>query len=989
MSRRFALILLASALVIGGAGGALWWLDAHVQEVLTDDSSIEQPLDRAQPRDILWQPPAALPPDTIPAGATGGAFHDGRFAFAAPGPDGDLDLFEAIRTPRAWETRRLGEASSPDRDTTPAYSPDGQWLYFASDRPGGAGGLDLWRSPATDSGWGSPEHVALADLLPSADDESSPAFSPDAALLAYARRADAGSPADLVLVSLRDPAAPALVEHPLNTPEHDERSPAFSPAGDFLYFASDRPDGAGGLDLYRARLTNGIPADPAWLGEEVNSAADEIDPALTLAGFRLRFRTVPAEHAGAPAGDALPTDIAAGYRETTAREVYRTTRSRWPSLGVSDELLRLLPWLLLLLALALLFSALRRLAAGEIWQRRWRTLGLMSRCVLASMALHALLALLLSIWRVETTLPGLEEGSEARVRLTSHAAAAGAAAQLNAAALSALPAPAPASAPAAAPAPSEAREYDLAAADTTARPAFEAPSDASPGAPAPVAYDPATAPPSAAPPSLPSATPTQVAEARSRDAPIQAGRSLPRTAARPAERAVLEPATTVASGAGAFEVSDAVPAPAPEAARHNPAPSTQLAMETPALPQANPGERSAPAEERSAASGLAASSAPPSVELPGRARVIAEAPAPSKAVASVAGAVPIDSAPAPATSRAIDAPPTSIPSLARAQLPTRSPGEAVESQPDATEPAPSITTGESPSPSLAAGPRSARPMAIAAAPTRSQAVTRDSLEAAPALSAPTPTLPLAMPKGAPAMLPVARVIAGVVVNDDTGAPIPGALVRLDGEGDLIRSATVGEDGRFSLTPAELPEFAALTASADGYAPTAANIAERDVGDGMWIELRLEPASRFELALDPEPRVHHLGNDQFTGSINSQFQVRSQGTRYTATFRLEAEQLERPIRVAELHLLVRGAQNHNPIFVNGEEVEAHVTDSPEDGSFGAFIARIPLEWLREGDNEIEIHATQREGTDIDDFEFVNPRLLLKRRGSAPRGGYDSL
>ena len=35
----------------------------------------------------------------------------------------------------------------------PAVSPDGMWLYFTSDMPGGLGGTDIWRVRIGDSGF--------------------------------------------------------------------------------------------------------------------------------------------------------------------------------------------------------------------------------------------------------------------------------------------------------------------------------------------------------------------------------------------------------------------------------------------------------------------------------------------------------------------------------------------------------------------------------------------------------------------------------------------------------------------------------------------------------------------------------------------------------------------------------------------------------------------------------------------------------------------
>lgn len=85
----------------------------------------------------------------------------------------------------------------------PAVSPDGNWLYFTSDMPGGEGGLDIWRVRLTAAGLGGVENV--------------------------------GSP--------------------INTLGNEE-FPTFRPNGD-LYFSSDGHPGMGGLDIYIAKVDNG------------------------------------------------------------------------------------------------------------------------------------------------------------------------------------------------------------------------------------------------------------------------------------------------------------------------------------------------------------------------------------------------------------------------------------------------------------------------------------------------------------------------------------------------------------------------------------------------------------------------------------------------------------------------------------------------------------------------------------------------------------
>jgi hypothetical protein len=67
----------------------------------------------------------------------------------------------------------------------------------------------------------------------------------------------------------------------------DDRGPVVTEHGDFLYFASAREGGFGGSDIYRSRVSGGTPTAPENLGEEINSEANESDPAIRMAGFHL------------------------------------------------------------------------------------------------------------------------------------------------------------------------------------------------------------------------------------------------------------------------------------------------------------------------------------------------------------------------------------------------------------------------------------------------------------------------------------------------------------------------------------------------------------------------------------------------------------------------------------------------------------------------------------------------------------------------------
>ena len=103
----------------------------------------------------------------------------------------------------------------------PAVSPDGEWLYFVSDMPGGKGGLDIWRMSLTANG----------------------------------------------------PVGVENLGEPINTPG-DEMFPTFRPNGDF-YFSSDGHPGFGGLDIFIATVGEDGKYHLSHPGYPLNSQGDD------------------------------------------------------------------------------------------------------------------------------------------------------------------------------------------------------------------------------------------------------------------------------------------------------------------------------------------------------------------------------------------------------------------------------------------------------------------------------------------------------------------------------------------------------------------------------------------------------------------------------------------------------------------------------------------------------------------------------------------
>lgn len=132
-------------------------------------------------------------------------------------------IVKSNRSDAAWskatEVKLTGDTLSSYAH--PAISPDGEWLYFTSDMPGGKGELDIWRVRITPTGYGGVENLG----------------------------------------------------EPINTPG-DEAFPTFRPNGD-LYFSSNGHPGLGGLDIFIAKVGKDGRYHLSHPGYPLNSQGDD------------------------------------------------------------------------------------------------------------------------------------------------------------------------------------------------------------------------------------------------------------------------------------------------------------------------------------------------------------------------------------------------------------------------------------------------------------------------------------------------------------------------------------------------------------------------------------------------------------------------------------------------------------------------------------------------------------------------------------------
>lgn len=166
------------------------------------------------------------------------------------GGPGGWDIWMSRRSGESWSAPAAASFDSEANDFDPAYSADGTWVYFFSNRPGGFGGDDIYRAAVIGDGFGPAEH--LGPEINTAGDEWAPAPSPDGSQLMFASNRP-GAKHDLYVAQARgDGFAPAqLLPGAVNTPA-DEFDATFLLDGSSIVFSRSTDAENDPIELYFA-----------------------------------------------------------------------------------------------------------------------------------------------------------------------------------------------------------------------------------------------------------------------------------------------------------------------------------------------------------------------------------------------------------------------------------------------------------------------------------------------------------------------------------------------------------------------------------------------------------------------------------------------------------------------------------------------------------------------------------------------------------------
>lgn len=183
---------------------------------------------------------------------------DGQKIYLYKFVDGHGDLYESKLKGDNWgEPKKLPAPINSDNwEPSMSITPDENTVFFASNRPGGLGGTDIYMVKKLPNGvWAQPQN--LGEPINSKYDEDSPFILSDGKTLYFSSNSDRSMGGyDIFVSQLEEGNAwttPENLGYPINTP-HDDLYFSLSTDGKTMYLSSIHAEGKGDKDIYFAKI---------------------------------------------------------------------------------------------------------------------------------------------------------------------------------------------------------------------------------------------------------------------------------------------------------------------------------------------------------------------------------------------------------------------------------------------------------------------------------------------------------------------------------------------------------------------------------------------------------------------------------------------------------------------------------------------------------------------------------------------------------------
>lgn len=272
---------------------------------------------------------------------------DGKYLFftGCNRPDGlgRCDIYIAQKKGDDWAKpfSLSAPVNTSGWEAQPSISADGRTLYFVSNRKGGYGGYDIWKSNLTDKGWGEPEN--MGPEINTAYDEQSPFIHPDDSTFYFCSNGWPGMGGkDLFISRLGKDgkwAKPENLGYPINS-SGDENGLTLTANGSYAFFSSNNLKGFGGYDIYTFELPANL--RPNIVTYVKGTVADKKTRAPLEAAVEIidLQKNIPVyqDYSSEDAGEFLAT-LSAGknYGLNISREGYLFYSDNFSLIGLKDK----------------------------------------------------------------------------------------------------------------------------------------------------------------------------------------------------------------------------------------------------------------------------------------------------------------------------------------------------------------------------------------------------------------------------------------------------------------------------------------------------------------------------------------------------------------------------------------------------------------------------------------------------------------------------
>ncbi len=213
------------------------------------------------------------------------------------------DFYYSIKIEDEWcQAKSVGNPlNTTDNEGAQTISADGKWMFFtACNRDDGNGQCDIYFSQKVGAQWAKP--VNLGEPVSTASKEKQPSVSPDGRTLYFASdRAGGFGGMDIWVSKLNEQGKwtkPVNLGEKINT-KGDDISPFIHHDNQTLYFSSEKHLGLGGFDLFMSHLdSTGKWTTPVNMGYPINSYLDEIGLIINAEGNHAYYSSSRIEENG-------------------------------------------------------------------------------------------------------------------------------------------------------------------------------------------------------------------------------------------------------------------------------------------------------------------------------------------------------------------------------------------------------------------------------------------------------------------------------------------------------------------------------------------------------------------------------------------------------------------------------------------------------------------------------------------------------------------